>query len=736
MKKLLLGVAALVIALPQLRADEGMWLPMFIKRLNFADMQKHGLQLTADEIYSVNNNSLKDAIVQLNGGSCTAEIISGQGLVLTNHHCAYGSIQSHSSTDHDYLTDGFWAKTLNDELPNEGFSAALLVRMEDVTNKVLGELTDDMSEADRAKKIQEISQKLAAEAQEGNGYKAQVKSFFYGNEFYMFVYEVFEDIRLVGAPPSSVGKYGGDTDNWMWPRHTGDFSLMRIYAGKDNKPAKYSTDNIPFTPRHHLPVSIAGVEDGDYAMIMGYPGSTDRYLTSFGIEEELEYHQPTVVEIREKKLEIMRKYMNADDAVRIAYASKYAQVANYWKYYIGQQKQLKRNKVKAQKEALEADFTKWVNADPKRKAKYGDALKMIEDGVAETSKTSVGNTYMFEAGLLGPEIVLFAFRNGRLIDAGLEDASLMESNKPKILAAADKHFKDSHLPLDRDMMEAMLKMYKSKVPADQQPAFFKVIDDKFKGDISKFVDEIYSSSIYTSKERLTAFLEKPSKKKLDKDYGRMVANDFIQMYFANQAAGGTTQENIDKGYRLFVDGIRKMNSNKSYYPNANSTMRLTYGNVGSYNAADAVHYNYYTTLDGVMEKEDPSNDEFIVPSKLKDLHAKKDYGRYANAEGGLTVNFITNNDITGGNSGSPVINAKGELIGCAFDGNWEAMSGDIAFEPNVQRTICVDARYILFIIDKFAGATRLIDEMDIVTTPVNATTAADKVDAELQGSLN
>ena len=736
MKKILWLIIAVMAFGPMAKADEGMWLPMLIKRLNYQDMRAKGLQLTAEEIYSVNHSSLKDAIVQLNGGSCTAEMISPNGLVLTNHHCAYGAIQSHSSEEHNYLNDGFWAKKLEDELPNQGFSASFLVRMEDVTNDILGEITSDMSEEERSAKIQEIAGQLQAKATEGTEYSAVVKDFFHGNEFYLFVYETFNDVRLVGAPPSSIGKYGGDTDNWMWPRHTGDFSLLRIYADKDNQPAKYSEENVPMKPKHFLPISIAGVNNGDFAMIMGYPGSTDRYLTSFGVREELDYHQPTVVEIRDKKLEIMKNYMDADMGIHIQYASKYAQVSNYWKYYIGQQKQLKRNKVYEKKQALEKQFTEWVNADAKRKEKYGDALKLIEEAVAENSKKVVGQTYMFEAGLLGADIVLTTFRANRLLESAMEDQDLMAQNKDQIIAMISGYFEDAHLPLEKDMLREMLAMYMKKVPQDQQPAFFATIRDDYKGDVSKFVEELFDESIFTSTERMQAFLKKPKQKTLDKDLARMVAKDFIQMYFAQQQAGGESQANLEKGYRLFVDGLRKMNADVKYYPNANSTMRLTYGTVGDYDAADAVHYDYYTTLSGVMEKKDNSDPEFVVPDRLEALYNKKDYGRYGNADGTLTVNFITNNDITGGNSGSPVINARGELIGCAFDGNWEAMSGDIAFETEIQRTICVDARYILFIIDKYAGAQRLIDELEIVTDPVTPAQATQEAATEdLQGSL-
>lgn len=713
MKKILYTLLAIAFVLPQAKADEGMWLPLLIKRLNYTDMQAQGLQLSAEEIYSVNNSSLKDAIVSL-GGFCTAEVISQKGLLLTNHHCAYSSIQTHSTVENDYLTDGFWARTMAEEKPNKGLYARFLVRMQDVTNDIVSQLTADMTESQRDAKIAELTKVLEEKAMEGTNFKAEVKSFFHGNEFYIFIYNDYTDVRLVGAPPSSVGKYGGDKDNWEWPRHTGDFSMMRVYADANNNPADYSESNVPLTPKHSLPISISGVKQGDFAMVMGYPGSTDRFLTSYGVKEEIDLHQPTVVDIRDVKLEIMSKYMNAEPAVRIMYASKYAQVANYWKYFIGQQEQLKRNKIYEKKKSQEQAFLNWVSKDKTRKAKYESVLKMIDDNTTINGKTVVGNTYLLEAGLTGSDLILFAFRSERAIKQGLTDESKMESATPGLKAAAKAHFEESFMPLEKEIMAEMLKLYKKNVTVSQLPSFFQLIDNKFKGDIDRFVNELYESSIYASEEKFNAFLAKPSEKTLSKDLGSIVANELIQMYFASQSANAEANEQLDKGYRLFVEGLRKMNSDKKYYPDANSTMRLTYGTVGDYKARDAVKYDYYTTLEGVIEKMDNSDPEFVVAKKLEELYNAKDYGNYANEKGEMVVNFITNTDITGGNSGSPVINAKGELIGCAFDGNWEAMSGDIAFESEVQRTICTDIRYVLFIVDKYAGATNIIDELNIV----------------------
>ncbi len=723
---------AVVFLLPTTKADEGMWLPLLIKRLNYADMQSKGLQLTAEEIYSVNQSSLKDAIVMLSGGSCTAEAISPNGLLLTNHHCAYGAVQAASSTENNYLEEGFWAKSYAEEIPNEGMTASFLVRMEDVTNRIAKELTADMTEAERDAKIQELATAIQNEATEGTTYDARVKSFFSGNEFYLFVYNTYKDVRLAGIPPESIGKFGGDTDNWMWPRHTGDFALLRVYGDAEGNPSNYSEENKPITPKHHLPISLQGVTEGDYAMVMGYPGSTDRYLSSFGVKMELDYHQPTVVEIRDEKLKTMKEFMDADEAVRLAYASKYAQVSNYWKYFIGQQEQLKNNKVYEKKQALEAEFTKWVNANDKRKAEYGEALKLIEEGVAAEAKSSVANTYMIEAGITGASSILLAFRAQRMLEPVLNDPALLESVVPKLKELAEESFKDYHQPLEKEVYRRLLKMYINKVPKEQMPEFLaETVIGKYKGDVDKYIDKTFDKSIYTSKENFMEFLEDPNEKDLEKDEIGKASSDFLSMYFARAEQNKEASAKLAKGQRLFVKGLREMNPNKKYYPNANSTMRLTYGTVGSYKPADGVKYNYYTTASGIMQKEDPSNPEFIVHNRLAELINNKDFGRYANDKGELPTCFITNNDITGGNSGSPVINGKGELIGCAFDGNWEAMSGDISFETEIQRTICVDARYIVFVMDKFAGANNLVNELTLVETPVQTETPMAEQDTEI-----
>ncbi len=719
-KSLFLAVLLAFVSLAPVKADEGMWLPMLIQRLNQRDLQKMGLQLTPDEIYSVNHGSLKDAIVSM-GGFCTAEIVSPNGLMFTNHHCGFDAIRENSTVEHDYLTDGFWARSYAEELPNEGLFVSFLVRMEDMTERVNAELKGIDNETDRNAKIAEISDIIAKEAAEGNHYETEVKSFFAGNEFYLFVYEIFRDVRLVGAPPSSIGKYGGDTDNWMWPRQTGDFSVFRVYTAPDGSPAEYNPDNVPMKSKYFLPVSTSGLKDGDFSMTAGYGGSTERYLTSFGVEQALEKKNPAVVEIRAAKLDVLRKDMKADDAVRLMYASKYAQTANYWKYFIGQTEQLKSLDVKGEKERLEARFQKWADSDPTRKAKYGNALDMIKRGYEMNDNTVINGTYVVEAGLLGPSINLFAYRLSRQLEAyaDMEDGPNKERLESTIEAAVNEFFENTQISTDKKLFAVTNEMYAKNVPADQLPNYLREVKDKYKGKWMKYADKVYSKSMFADKAKLMTFvmkfMESPDKEALEKDPIYKISSDLFDVYRGRATQNKEGNDLIQQGMRLFEAGLQEMMPEKDFYPDANSTMRFSFGTVGSYSPKDGVTYNYYTTLEGVMEKMDPNDDEFIVPAKLVELYKAKDYGPYADENGQLPVNFISNNDITGGNSGSPVMNGRGELVGLAFDGNWEAMSGDINFEENIQRTISVDVRYVLFIIDKFAGAQNIIDELNLVS---------------------
>lgn len=701
--------------------DEGMWLPMFVERLNYTDMQRMGLHLTAEELYSINNSSLKDAIVGLSNGSepdgyfCTGEIVSGQGLLFTNHHCGYDIIQQHSSLEHDYLKDGFWAGSISEELVNEDLSASFLISMDNVTDSIIPFLSDTMSEGDRRAKIREIRERLEKALSEEGKYNVVVSSFFEGNEYYRFVYQVFTDVRLVGAPPSAIGKFGGDTDNWMWPRHTGDFSIFRVYAAPDGSPADYAAENVPLKPKHHLPVSLKGVKKDDFAMIWGYPGTTNRYITSYGLNYNLENYNPAMIDLLGRRLEIMKEDMDADRNVNIKYASTYASLANYWKYLIGQTKGVKRQKVMDKKLAIENDFSKWIEMDNSRKEKYGNVFADLDNGYKSLANY-IGPLMYMSLGLLGPEIINYSQEFSQLEQQLADVKANPEAPKETInllRGSVKDHFKDYNAPTDQKIMAGMFAMYDKDVPADQQPDFFKELKAKYKGDFNALAADVFEKSIFACEDKVNAFLDNPSAKKLSKDPAYVLGGKIMESLMAASGNYRKSQSGISKSNRLFVAGLREMNPNKVYYPDANSTMRLTYGSVQDYVPADAVEYDYVTYLSGIMEKEDPTNDEFIVPDKLKELYKNKDFGRYGK-DGKLVVGFLTTNDITGGNSGSPVINGNGELIGLAFDGNWEAMSGDLAYESKVQRTICVDIRYVLFVIDKYAGATNLIDELTIV----------------------
>ncbi len=704
--------------------DEGMWLPMFIERLNYVDMEKMGLQLTPEELYAINNSSLKDAIVGLSGGGvggffCTGEIVSDKGLLFTNHHCGYNYIQQNSTAEHNYLEDGFWAYSMNEELMNEGLAASFLVRMENVTDSIIPFLSDTLSEEDRSAKVKEISDRLKNRASEDDKYNVSVKAFYEGNEYYMFVYKTYNDVRLVGAPPSSIGKYGGDTDNWMWPRHTGDFSIFRVYTAPDGSSAEYSEENIPLKPKHHLPVSLEGYEIDDFAMIWGYPGGTNRYMTSYGINYNVNDFYPIIIEVFGAKLDIWKEYMDQDPQLKLDYASKYAVSANTWKYLIGMNKGVKNLNVYERKKIIEDNFIDWYMADPAREKEYGEALPMIRAGYDEMRKFYKPFFYANFAGYGGAEIVPFAAQIGSLYKM-MEDKKERKQNKEAIkeqakglIPVAEEFFKDYNAGMDEKVFIKMMELYTQNVSTADWPEFLLLAYNDMNGDMKAYGDYVFNQSIIPNKDKLIAFLGDPKFDAIKDDPLMQIYQGFytqLGQYGGKYQAAST---DIGKGDRIFVRGLRKMNPDKVYYPDANSTMRVTYGSVQDYYPADAVHYDFYTTLEGVMEKEDPSNDEFIVDEKLKELYTKKDYGQYAQ-DGEMIVAFLTTNDITGGNSGSPVMNGNGELIGIAFDGNWEAMSGDLAFETKLQRCINVDIRYVLFIIDKFAGATNLIEELTIV----------------------
>ncbi|MBW6536871.1 MAG: S46 family peptidase [Mariniphaga sp.] len=716
MRRLSFLLLLTVILLGRAVADEGMWLPSLIHKLNVSEMQQMGMELAAEDIYSINNSSLKDAVVALDRGSCTAELISNEGLLLTNHHCGFDEIQTHSSVDHDYLQDGFWAMTREAELPNPGKSVTFLVSIEDVTGKVMAELPGDLAQEDRGRKIYEITRELEREAKGDTHYEVYVRSFFNSNQYHLFVTETFNDVRLVGAPPQALGKFGGDTDNWMWPRHTADFSLFRVYSGPDGKPARFSEDNIPYSPKHFLPVSINGIEEGDFAMVMGYPGRTNRYETSFGVQYIMDVTNPVRVEVREEKLNIINHYMSSSQKARIQYASKYARSSNYYKYSIGQNRGLENLNVIEKKQELESEFTRWVNADNSRKEKYGTVLDNIKEAYSNT-EVKKAQEYMAESMVRGSEIFMFAYRAlpvYRILSEGETRPEFQEMIKSRITSGMDSHFKDYDAETDKKVAAALLKLYSDNIDPKYHPAFFAEVQKKYKGDFEKYTERMFKRTVFADENKLNAFIDNMKLKTLEKDMAFQAARDVFDKYRELNELAGANKNLLDEGNRLFVEGLMEMNQDRNFYPDANSTMRLTYGQAFDYEPRDGVIYKYYTTVDGYLEKEIPGDDEFHVPKRMKDLLLARDFGRYANDNNELVACFITNNDITGGNSGSPVINANGELIGVAFDGNWEAMSGDIAFEPELQRCINVDIRFVLWVIDKYAGATHLIDEMMIV----------------------
>ena len=722
MKKTILSLTLVVLLLAPAasRADEGMWLLSLIGK-NYADMQKAGFKLTPEDIYSINQNCIKDAIVGLgNEGRpfwhfCTGEIISNKGLISTNHHCGYGKLQEHSTVEHDYLRDGFWAYNMAQELPNPGLTASILVRMEDVTGRVLECLSDDMSEADRAKAVRNVCQRIAQEAVAGTDYEANVKPMFNGNQYFLFVHIIYKDVRLVGAPPSSMGKFGGDTDNWAWPRHTCDFSMFRIYTAPDGKPAAYAKENIPLKPKHHLPVSTRELNDGDFAMVLGFPGTTDRFLTSFGLEETMGVSNDLRYKLRTVKINILREMMNADQAVKIKYASKYASCSNYWKYSNEQNIALKKLNTMRVKKEVEQEYYDWaLDKDPK----YRAALKLIEQSYADRRETQAALTYLDEGLLEGPELLYQSVLMGRSIKAMLAETNLdkRDAMLEEIRKDAAKFYKDYDQQVEERVMAAMMEYTYGHIDLKYVPDCLKNADRKYKGDFVALVNRLMSRSIFANEEAFNAYLKNPNLKTLERDevykYGSEILDKYRELY---QAVPTESRDNLTRGQRDFVDGILQINAGRRLMcPDANSTIRLTYGNVKAYEPRDGVTYHYYTTLEGVMQKENPNSTEFAVPQRLKDLYNTKDYGPYTNSRGELPTCFITNNDITGGNSGSPVLDAYGNLIGLAFDGNGEAMSGDIDFEENLQRCICLDSRYMLFVIDKYANAQNLIAEMDIV----------------------
>lgn len=715
MKKLFLLIAAACVSLTAV-ADEGMWMLPYLQKMNIRDMKARGCKLSAEDIYSINKSSLKDAVV-IFGGGCTGEIVSPDGLLFTNHHCGYGSIQSLSSVEHDYLKNGFWAMSRQEEIPAPGLKVRFIRSISDVTADILGNVPSTAGQQEYERITSENIASLTASLQEANpGMVVEVKPFFEGNQYFAFVIEVYTDVRLVGTPPTSIGKFGGDTDNWMWPRHTGDFSVFRVYAGQDNRPADYSPENRPYKAEKFLKISLDGYKEGDFAMIMGFPGSTQRYMTSYEIDDMLNVSNPNRIFIRGERQAILKEDMAASDKVRIQYASKFAGSSNYWKNSIGMNKAIVDNKVLETKAEQEAKFAAF--AKEKQNADYAAVVGKIDEYVKRVTPLRTQLTYFTETFRSGIEFTLTS-----KMEALQDLATALQKNKKKDVekaiatlkeAYADIHNKDYDHEVDRKVAKVLLPLYAEKVPAEALPDFYQTVKNAFKGDYNAYVDALYNNSIFANEKNFNAFIENPTVEAINKDlsaeYAAAVSKKYKELADKLDQANG----DINLLHKTYVRGLCEMYAPTPKAPDANFTIRLTYGNVKAYDPKDGVHYKYYTTLKGVMEKEDPNNPEFVVPAKLKELYATKNYGRYALPNGEMPTCFLTTNDITGGNSGSPVMNGNGELIGAAFDGNWESLSGDINFDNNLQRCIAVDIRYVLFIVEKLGGCKNLIDEMTIV----------------------
>jgi len=743
MKRSLLVVIVLITFRFSLFAEEGMWIPMLLEQLNIKQMQEMGLKLSAGDIYSVNHSSLKDAIVQF-GGGCTAEIVSPDGLILTNHHCGLGTIQRHSTVEHDYLTNGFWAKSRDEELANPGLNVTLLVRMEDVTEKILQGVDDKMNQFQRSQIIKQHIETLEKETVNGTHYEAKIRPFYYGNQFYLFVNEVFRDVRLVGAPPSSIGQFGGDTDNWMWPRHGGDFSVFRIYANKDNKPAEYSKENVPYKPKNYLPISLKGYQEGDFTFVVGYPGSTREYLTSYGVNLIADKENPVRIRLRQNRLDIMNEAMNRSNKIRIQYTSKHQGIANGWKKMIGETKGIKKLNAVTKKQEFEKEFQLWTDSISSNVIARSDATKQQQSAVG--SRQSIPSTenryisllsefekiytkylpvdmasvYMTEAGM-GIEIVRFAGNFRELVKIS-KNKETKDENILQVLdnlkKAAKSFFKDYQEDIDKKVMKEMLEEMKKNMNKVFLPEIFMNIEKKYKNDFNAYTNVLFEQSFLTDSISLSDFLndyKKKDYKKLEKDPAYQLA---ISIYARNELdltpLISKFNVKIDSLQRIYMAGQMEMQKNKRFYPDANSTIRISYGKVDDFKPSDGVHYDYYTTSQGILEKEDSTIYDYAVDAKLKNLFLTKDFGRYSDKDGTLHLAFTGSNHTTGGNSGSPVLDANGYLIGLNFDRNWEGTMSDLMYDPDQCRNITLDIRYCLFIIDKYAGAGNLIREMKVI----------------------
>lgn len=695
-------------------ADEGMWLPMFLNDRIYEEMKKKGLKLSKEDIYSINNASLKDAVV-LFGRGCTAEFISEQGLLLTNHHCGYGTIQSHSTLEHDYLTDGFWAKELKDELPNPGLTVSLLVNVIDVTNEVLANTNNKMTELERKKIIETNIAKISTKYSENKKYKVEIKPFFYGNQYVAMIYQVFKDVRLVGAPPSSIGKFGGDTDNWMWPRHTGDFSLFRVYANKNNEPAEYSPDNVPYKPKKHFKINISGIKEGDFTMVLGFPGTTQEYIPSYAVDNIRNVENPISINLRDIRLNVIKQAMDTSRLIRIQYANKQAAIANAWKKWIGENTGIDRLKTIQHKLTFEKDFDNWANIDFERSIEYGNILNDYKKFYTQLKPYSKIETYYFE-GILSIEIINFSKNITPVLEAKNEEDFKKALNN--LINSAQSFYKNYNLNIDKKIFSTLIDIFMNNVEYNYIPKTLVNLKKKYKNNWEGAANTLFKQSYICNLNKIKSLEKLPLKKVkkiLSNDIFYKIYSETIELYKNNiYPITSKINTSIDSLNRKYIIAQMKFNEDKIFYPDANLTLRLSYGTVKSYSPADGIFYDWYTTLDGVIEKEDSTIYDYAVPAKLKELWKNKDYGRYGD-NGIMKVCFIANNHTTGGNSGSPVLNANGELIGCNFDRTWESTMSDIHYDPDRCRNIILDIRYVLFIIDKFANAQRIIDELDIVS---------------------
>ncbi|CAM3898465.1 S46 family peptidase [Flavobacterium branchiophilum] len=715
MRKIIFPLLGLLMLVPtSMKADEGMWFLMFIERLNHRDMQKMGLQLTAEEIYSINHHSLKDAIVQFNGG-CTAEMISKDGLVLTNHHCGYDAVAELSTADKNYLKDGYWAPNKKAEMKPSSLYVRFFVRMDDVSKRILSKVNDKMTELEREAAVNKEIAMIEKENNEGGKYTVSVRSFFQGNEYYYFVYQDYKDVRLVGVPPESLGKFGGDTDNWEWPRHTADFSMFRVYADQNGNPAEYSENNVPLQPKHYLPINLKGVKEGDFAMILGYPGRTNRWMPAGGIEQNVKFAYPAWVEGAKTGMDNMKKFMDQSDALRLLYASKYASTANYWKNRQGMIDALTKFETAKSKAEQERKFDEWANK-PENKAKYGNVVSNINKFYALTNEKSRHDNYLqqlFRTSAFGAI--------GRTMGKQLEqyvkaDASKRSSMAPEIVETVSGFLKDIHLPAEKAILAAQLNLYNSKSTGYKVAPMVAKWSLENQNDFTDFANKAIDETVFSSLDKIKSFLENPSMEQLTNDPIYTLSNDLLTHFMSKSDEIARAQNDFGASYRLLVEGLRVSKMGNIKYPDANSTLRLTYGKVRALpkDARNDAKVNNYTTFDGMVKKYKKGDEEFDLPEKLLQMNQTKSFGRYVDKDGTMHVNFLTDNDITGGNSGSPVLNGKGELIGLAFDGNIEAMAGDVIFDKKLQRTINVDIRYVLWVIENFSNAKHIVDEMTLV----------------------